>query len=317
MRAVLLLLALLAGSLAGCTTPAGPGPGRPPPPPQALEAAAPWWDVGDSYTVRLERAGAQPTTWRMVNFWNDTDTAHFWLGVSDRQQAMDMALFDTNPFLGRIHHAILTPHERGMHASMYNFPLSDGKRWTGFFFDRNWSFEVRERSLGTVVGPDQGFEVEGRSRDGGHERIVYDYSPKLRWFNKLEEFDGSGARILLAEVTDHQKGATGTFVFLRGVDFHQGPQLAGTHEESFRIQEEVSSLAFYVRARATGPVEIQLLDPSGAVRQRASAPTGGEATLFREVSPVQQGEWRIRYVATGAIQGEVSATGLIETSRTL
>jgi hypothetical protein len=326
MRA-LAAFALLALVLAGCTsspTPgggagscsgsgSGSGSGQAP----TFVAQAPWWDVGDGYTVRIERPDAQPQTWRMVNYWNDTETAHFWLGVGDRRQALDMALFDTNPFLGRIHHGILTPHEKGMHAAMYNFPIEDGKRWGGMFFGRNWAFIANEATLQTPLGPDRGFRIQGTSNDGAGHTITYDYSPKLKWFANLEEKDRSGAMVVRATVTDHERGATGTYTFLRGRDFYRGPQdVSGTQEVAFEVKEDVDSLAFYVQARAQGPLEIQLLDPSGAVKKRVAG-TGGAANALEEVSPVPMGTWRMRYVATGAVTGQVLAIGLLDTTRTV
>lgn len=314
--AAVLLLALV---LSGCTTPAPPGGntggGSKP---QPLVAQAPWWDVGDAYTVRVERPGAAATTWRMANFWNDTATSHFWLGVTDRRLAMDMALFDTNPFMGRIHHNILTPHERGMHVAMYQFPLQDGKRWTGPFFDRNWTFSVREADLATPLGPDRGFLIEGQSTGGDGVRIAFDYSPRVKWFTSLRQTDAQGSPMLAATLTAYEHGASGTYTFLRGRDFYAGPALSGTHDAPFDVREEVDSLAFYVKARSPGPLEVQLLDPSGRVVERVAAPTGGEASFFEEVTPVPQGTWKVRYIAaTGSITGIVEATGLIETSRTL
>lgn len=309
-----LLLALV---LAGCTSSPAPPTNNTstPPAPQALVAAAPWWDLGDVYTVSLQRAGQPATTWRMGNFWNDTGTEHFWLGVSDRRQAMDMALFDTNPFLGRIHHHILTPHERGMHAAMYSFPLEDGKRWNGFFFDHNWTFEATAASIPTPIGTDRGFRIEGTSTQGDARRIAYDYSPAIKWFVHLTEFDSAGSILLSAEVIDYERAASGNFVFLRGVDFYKGPTLRGAHDAKFDVNDDVSGLAFYVRARATGPLEIQLLDPSGQLRERIAAATGGEANYFEEIAPVPRGQWTVRYVATGGIDGTVLATGLQETKR--
>jgi catechol 2,3-dioxygenase-like lactoylglutathione lyase family enzyme len=282
---------------------------------------APWWDVGDAYTVRIERPEGSPRycpsntgSWPMVTFLNDTQTAHFWLGVADRCQAMEHALFDTNPFMGRIHWEILTPHERGMHAAMYNFPLEDGKTWGGSFFDRNWSFRADAARLETPAGPDQGFRITGQSADGDGHRIAYDYSPLLKWFTALEELDGDGQLVLRATVERYAQGVSGQYVFLRGRDFYQGPQLEGARDEAFTVNEDVGSLAFYVRARAAGTLEVQLLDPSGTIRHRALAPTGGEATTFEEVSPVPQGQWKVRYLTAGALEGTVLATGLIEIS---
>lgn len=318
MRLALALALLVLPALAGCTSAPPPANGGKGPPSAPFTAAAPWWDVGDAYTVRIERPGAPATTWRMVNFLNDTATAHFWLGVQDRRQAMDMALFDTNPLLGRIHHGILTPHERGMHAAMYQFPLEDGKRWNGFFFDGNWSFTVEEATLQTPVGSDRGFRIAGVSTDAGGGRVAFDYSPRIRWFTELETFDAAGASLVRAEVTGYERGATGTYLFLRGVDFYKGPGgLAGTRDERFTVDDDVDGLAFFVDARASGPLEVQLLDPAGQVRERVTAATGGRASFFDEVRPAPQGEWRVRYVTTGSVEGRVLATGLQETSATL
>jgi hypothetical protein len=318
--ALLVLLALTLPAIAGCTSPAtdkGNGGTRPPPPPKVFQADAPWWDVGDSYAVRLMRAGSPDSTWRMVNYFNDTDTAHFWLGVSDRRQAMDMALFDTNPFMGRIHHAILTPHEHGMHASMYQFPLVDGKTWQGFFFNHNWTFTVREGNVPIPGGSDRGFLITAQSTDGDGHTLSFDYSPKMKWFSTLEQLDGRGQRVVRAVVENYEQRVSGTYTFLRGVDFHKGPLLPGTHDERFTVREKVDALAFFVDAKAAGPLEVQLLDPNGNVRQRATSPAGGQADAFAEVRPVPQGEWMLRYISTGNIEGRVWATGLIETTRTV
>lgn len=318
MRWLLAALVVLP-ALAGCTTtPPGPGPSAPPAPPQALVAEAPWWALGDAYTVRIEKPGAAATTWRMVNMWNDTETDHFWLGVADRAQALDMALFDTNPFMGRIHHHILTPHERGMHAAMYSFPLEDGKRWNGFYYGRNWSFLAEEAQLDTPLGRDRGFAITAEDRDGAGHRLTLDYSPRLKWLTSMREVDRSGQPVLTLTVTAYERGATGTYTFLRGLDFYRGPSgLAGTHEEKFKVSEQADGLAFYVKATAQGPLEIQLVDPAGQVRKRVAAATGGQATFFDEVGAPTQGEWKVRYVTTSTVQGQVFVIGLLDTTRSV
>lgn len=306
----IVLLAILA--LAGCTgdPPASNGDDGPTGP---VTHEAPWWPVGDYWVLDLQRADGSTETFRLVNFWNDSATSHFWLGVSDRGQALDMALHDDNPFLGRIHWNLLTPHERGIHAhGMYTFPVRVGDQFGGIAFDREWSIDAKEGSGGRLL-------FTGTSSD--RDTIEYDYDPESEWFTYLEIKDRNGARVLRADIQEHGSGESGTFYFLRGRDYATIEDPAGgPHEETFEVkQEEIphDSLAFEVVGTVSGgPLTMTLHDPDGTLRHNEVLPVGAVRRVV-EVDAPKVGTWTVRFAGLGSLDGTVDLTGILSYSSTL
>lgn len=300
--------------LAGCTgTPPDDGDGHDDDhatPPAGPGIPAPWWDPGEWWTLVLSRDGGPPATYRMAHYLNDSATRHFWLGVPDRAQALDHALFDTNPFLGRMHWEILAPHETGQHADMYNFPMEAGERWQGFLLGGDWSFTSRVDDEGRLW-------VDATGSTGHH--LTYDYDEENRWFSTLTRTDETGVKVLEARITDHGFGATGTYWFLRGRDFYRGPETgSGTHDETFSVDEEVDKLAIHIDVTTSGTARLDILDPSGQTVEEVTLATGGSTTKTVEIpDPIPQGTWTARYVLTGTLEGEVFSIGLLESSGTL
>lgn len=311
MRAALLLVAALLA--AGC---AAPGPdGRSGAPAATSDVVeAPWWPVGAWWDVQLEQEGLPAQQVRLVHFWNDSATSHFWLGVADRRVALDHALHDTNPLLGRVHWNLLTPHEKGMHAQgLYTFPTRPGDTFGGLVFGRDWTVQVE-------AGDQPGhLHFTGRSAEG--ETIAYDYDPDLQWFSFIEVKDPSGAPSLVARVTDHgTTGESGPHYFLRGRDYYLGPQGSGTHDEPFEVKAEDiphKSLAVELKGRTSGPLRLDFLAPSGETRHSETLPVGGQLDRVLEIPSPQQGKWTIRYVGTGAFEGTIEVVGILEYSKTL
>ena len=306
--APLLALALL---LAGCLGGGGgddPGNGAPPPT-RALEA--PWWDIGESWTIRFAQSGAGARTTTLVNFANNTfgDPPHFWLGVTDRQEALDHVFFDNNPFLGRIHWILLAPHEKGMHSTMYEWPLEDGASWTSpiLFGEEDILVTATERADGTYL-------IEGEARASG-AAFEYDYDPSVRWFRHLRIGDGAA---LDAEVIDHKEsGARGTYYFLRGRDYLDADGGSTGEEETFMVAEEgATSIAFLLDVRTSGPSAIEFIDPAGATVHRETLALGGTADKVVEIkAKPAAGSWKLRYV--GTVQGTILVRGIIEYKATL
>ncbi|HET6405571.1 MAG TPA: hypothetical protein VFH78_13080 [Candidatus Thermoplasmatota archaeon] len=300
-----LLAALL---LAGCAAPGGGDAPRERTPP-ALEA--PWWNIGESWTIQFQRDGGPARTTTLVNFANNTfgDPPHFWLGTADRQEALDHVFFDNNPFLGRIHHLLLAPHEKGMHSQMYEWPLREGGTWTSpiLFGHRDILVTATERGDGTVL-------VQGQSRADGTS-FEYDYDPKVRWFRELKVADGQE---LHARVVDHKEsGARGTFHFLRGRDYLDADGGRTGEEETFQVTEEgATSIAFLLDVRTATPASIEFVDPSGRVVHRETIALGGTADKVVEIrEKPQAGTWKLRYL--GNVQGEILVRGVIEYKATL
>ena len=310
MRALTWLL--VAAMLAGCL---GGGDDRPAAATDDPDAPveAPWWSVGESWTVRFARQGQPSRTVTLVNFANDSwDPAHFWLGVADRQQALDHVFFDDNPFLGRIHHVLLAPHEKGMHSAMYEWPLVDGARWTTplLLGKQDVAVEARARGDGT-------FLVTGQARADGAS-VEYDYDPATRWFRELTIREPGGATYLHAVVTDHKEGgAKGTYHFLRGRDYLDADGGATGETETFTVKEEgATSIAFLLDVQAGPGSRLDFLDPSGRLVHSETLLAGGTSDKVVEIAQrPAPGEWTLRYV--GSVQGAIKVRGIVEHKATL
>lgn len=304
------ILALAALLLAGCS---GPREDAAPPEAEAPSLEAPWWSVGESWTIEFEREGQRPRTTTLVNFANNTfgDPSHFWLGTASRQEALSHVFFDDNPFLGRIHWEILSPHEKGMHSAMYSWPLEDGTTWTSpLLFGREDVLATASRS------PDGTVAVDALARADG-SRLAYDYDPGVRWFRHLEIVEPDGATALRATVTAHDSGARGTYVFLRGRDCEGALDGGRTGEsDACTMPPEGQSLAFLLDVTTSGPSSVEFVAPNGTIVHRETLALGGTADRIVEIaSPATAGEWRVRYV--GAVTGSIVVRGIVEYKATL
>ena len=309
MRLLLACVVLLL--LSGCLGGDAPAPGPDEPAPIAIQA--PWWTIGERWTIEFEQRGAPARRIEMVNFANNTfnDPAHFWLGVADRQEALDHVFFENNPFLGRIHWEILAPHEKGMHSAMYQWPLQDGEGWTSpiLFGHEDLSVEAARRQDGT-------YAVSGESRADG-ARFAYDYDPQTRWFRELAITDEAGATELRARVVEHAEGAQGTYYFLRGRDYLDADGGTTGQEEPFQVKDEgATSIAFLMNVQTSGPSALEFVDPSGRVVHRETLALGGTADKVVEVKErPAPGEWKLRYV--GSVSGTILVRGVIEYKATI
>lgn len=323
MRARWLLAMVLALAVAGCfgsdtpaATPAAdaevPAAEEPSPAPAPVRTFAPWWNIGESWTVTYQ-VGEQPErSVTLVNFANDTfgDPEHFWLGVADRDIALENALFRSVPFLGRIHWDALAPHEHGRHSVMYSWPLEDGATWSGGVFGEEW------HELRATLREDGGFDIRGVGLDGA--TIRYDYDPETRWFRTLALTAGDGSNILRADVVAHAlEGASGAHHFLRPRDYLDHAGGAPGDEVTFTVAEEgATSIVFHVDGEATGPAALLFLDPEGMPAHHVAVPAGGphQETVEVEGSPTP-GEWTLQYV--GTFSGDVIVRGIVEYKATL
>lgn len=309
MRRTFLVAAL--ALLAGCSTPPAGDEGRDEP--EVLSLDAPWWEIGDAWTLTFELAGRPARTTTLVNFANDSfgDPPHFWLGVADRDEALEHVFFETNPFLGRIHWEILAPHEKGMHSAMYDWPLRDGHRWTSpiLLGKEDLAVEATRRADGT-------FAIEGEARKDG-SRFAYDYDPAVEWFRELAITGPDGRVLLQARVDERTTGERGTFHFLRGRDYLDAKGGSTGMTESFTVKEEgATSIAFLLDIVTTGPSALEFVDPTGAVFHRETLPLGGTSDKVVEVGKrPPPGDWTLRYV--GSVSGDIKVRGILAYEATI
>lgn len=278
----------------------------------AFEVQAPWWDEGRYWDVELKRGTNALQKFRLVHFDNDSATNHFWLGVADRALALDHALHDNNPLLGRIHWELLTPHEKGIHAhGMYTFPTGPGDGLEGLMFGREWTVDVNNGTRpGTLL-------FTGRAADGA--KISYDYVPANEWFSFIEIRAPDGALELRADVKGAGVGATGQYWFLRGRDYYLGPAQNYTHDETFEVKPEekpCSTVALEIKGQANGVLRIQVKNPQGEVKREYTLPNDYRHETI-EVSPATIGQWTVSYVGAGTFTGTIEAVGIIEYTATL
>lgn len=305
-----LLCAVLLLPLAGCS---GDAPETNAAPTGPAEVAAPWWAVGEWWDVELERPGASERV-RLANFWNDSTSNHFWLGVPDRSVALDHALHDDIPLLGRIHWVLLTPHEKGIHAhGMYTFPTHAGDTFGGLMFGREWEIHA-------LAGDRPGrLRFEGTATDGA--QIAYDYDPAIHWFTYIDLRAPGGGPLERIDTVGHGEGARGAFYFLRGRDYYLGPKTQeGTHEEGFDVPAEdppgLSTLALEIDGRTSGVLAIRILGPEGRVRHQETLAQNTAHTVTELPDPTQ-GRWTMSFVGTGAFVGTIEVVGVVEYTRTL
>lgn len=273
---------------------------------------APWWPVGAWWDLSIRNGTESARSVRLVHFWNDSATSHFWLGVADRNVALDHALHDTNPLVGRVHWELLTPHEKGIHANgMFTFPIRPGDAFGGIMFGREWSVQ-------SAKGPKPGSLLfSGNATDGA--RVEYDYEPTTEWFSFVDIQDRAGRALLRIDVQGHGAGATGTYYFHRGRDYHEGPTAQGTHDEKFEVEEEspaLATLAVEFKGSASAVLRIDLVDPGGTTRHTETL-VAGPVNKIVEVATPTPGMWTLKYVGTGTFDGRIEAVGITEYTRTL
>lgn len=304
----LFLLVLLAGCQGSPSQPGGSDATEQ----AADEIVAPWWPVGSWWDLEITREGSPSQRARVVHFWNDSASHHFWLGVADRAMAMDHALHDTNPLLGRIHWELLTPHEKGIHAhGMYTFPVAPGDMFGGLMFGREWS-------IAAEPGPRPGaLTFKGQSTDGA--TILYDYDGATEWFTNIEIRNPAGTVAMRVEVNGHGLDAHGTYYFLRGRDYYRGPHGNGTHDEPFEVEQEdpaLKSLAIELDGTVSGPLRLEFVAPNGEVKHTETLVTGSIDRILEIPNP-PAGEWTIKYVGTGNFQGVINGIGIVEFARAI
>ena len=299
------------------------------------------WRQGDWWSYRLSIGGQERDT--TLVYYDDADmlagkAQHYLVGTPTRQEALEHALFSTNPVIGRIHRSLYSPHESGAHADMFNFPLCEGNRWQTTFYGRQFSMVARPQAVELPGGgrDASGFSIHGDAPDGS--RLDIRYSPQVKWFTSLR-VERPGEPLVTMDLTGHGSGKSGRHEFLRAQRdevvrlAEVPPGLQGrTISRADGGEGPYDSLGVYLQVQRTtgsGKVEVHLRDPSGTSRAcvgvagdgvtgQTSCPSG---PLLAEV-PYAAGDWRVtveRSVIDSrtAVQGELRLVSIYDRGGTV
>lgn len=267
------------------------------------------WQLGDYWTYEV-RADDRTFTSTLV-YYEDIDFAndapqHYLVGAASRDEAFEHALLSINPMLGRIHRTLYSPHESGVHADMFNFPLCEGATWVTSFYDTTFDLKARLTPLELRDGTQDpmGFTIDGTSGDGS--RLTHTYSPTVKWFTKIDLQRADGLRLQM-DLIETGSGKTGEYYFLRA---QQDEVL-----DVARIQRTITvpradggegpyqflGVAMDVqRTGGTGWIQVHLRDPSGASRACVGfaggvlpAPSACPASPLTAQVPYTSGDWTV------------------------
>lgn len=275
------------------------------------DSSADPWTQGDFWVYGV-RAGDRTFTSTLV-YYDDADFAggqpqHYLVGSASQQEAFDHAMFSVNPMLGRIHRSLYSPHESGVHADMFYFPLCEGSTWTTVFYDTTFDMQARRTSVPLPGGASDplGFLIEGTSGDGS--TLTLHYSPAAKWFTSLEVHRADGLVVTMT-LQDAGSGKAGTYYFLRGqkddvvdiatVDPRAPPTLS--REDGGEGPYDTIGVSMDVqRAAGQGWVEVHLRDPAGASRACVRIAGGGlggtpacPGTPLQVQVPYVAGDWTV------------------------
>ena len=272
------------------------------------DAEAHPWKAGDWWTYRLTVDGASHES--TLVYYDDADFAqgvpqHYLVGTSDPNEALDHALFSVNPMLGRIHRTLYSPHESGLHADMFNFPLCEGATWTSEFYATTFEMEAALTGLALPGGaPDGlGFTIAGTSADGS--TLTHTFSPAAKWFTHIDLDRADGLKVDM-ELLDFGGGRSGTYHFLRAQQ-DEVLDVAAIPASGVPVGREdggegpYTTVGVWIDARRTagsGRVEVHLRNPAGnsvACVGFDGPGVGGESPCaagpLKLQAPYQAGEW--------------------------
>lgn len=267
------------------------------------------WAQGDYwvYDVRSSERSFRST----LVYYDDADIAggvaqHYLVGAASPEEALDHALFSTNPMLGRIHRTLYSPHESGIHADMFHFPLCDGSRWTTVFYDATFDLQARPQTVAVPGGGQDpaGFLIEGTSGDGSTLRLTY--SPQAKWFTTLDLQRADGLMVTMTLV-ERGGGKAGEYHFLRAQK-DTTLDLAVVDRQGVPVDREdggegpYDTIGVWIdasRSAGNGRIEVHLRDPDGTSRACVQVAGQGLGTSpcplgpLKAQVPFEAGSWSV------------------------
>lgn len=341
MRAALLVFLLLVAPAAGCTK--GPPPGGSPSltvptagattPSLGVSAALPAWNLGQGWTYAVEVPGKPTRTFKMIVAESRPDDNLWVVATNDRDQAVHHAIYSTNPMLGRIGKTTLAPLQSGAAVKMYQFPLTDGKTWTGEFFGEVMSFQAEYAGDidASAINPERnlparldGFRITATGPSG--VKVRYDYVEAVAWFTAFEILARDGSRVMRLGLTDLETSYRGEYFFYRGAPDsdslvrevnHTDPVSTPTTYE-LNVADAFTDLVglglvYRGRSGSVGSLPpnatLVLRDPAGAEVWRQNLDGAQEIHVLHDVAG-SAGRWTVETTIRGNVDLEIRGFGI-------
>ncbi|HEX9815381.1 MAG TPA: hypothetical protein VGB18_00255, partial [Candidatus Thermoplasmatota archaeon] len=298
-----------------------------------VQAELPDWRFGQTWTYRVERPGLPTGTFKMIVA---EDRDDLWVvATNNRTQAVDHAVYSTNPMLGRISKETLSPYQSGAPVKMYQFPLADGKTWQATFFGTTMNFQAnyvgdidssqidKARNLPSRL---DGFRV---TATGGGRTVMFDYVDTIEWFTRFELQEADSTFSIRLSLADFESNYKGSYFFFRGAPdaeslikegSHQANALPPTSRETFdatvpaNFKDFVALGVIYVGKTGTPPpnLEMQLLRPTGGavLTQQQTRFAGAREVHFLHDVPGIEGKWTFQVNMTGTLTYEARVFGI-------
>ncbi len=300
------------------------------------DSAASPWDLGRSWTYSLKLDGVEHPDTQLIYYAIQDNGAHYMVGTPTRDEALRHAVESTNPVIGRVHKTLYSPHESGVHADMFHFPLCAGSTWSDVFFDTLFDFTAKPETILLPDGTEDplGFRIDGTSGDGS--TITHTYSPTAKWFTELHVALADGSTVDM-ELTQLATGYTGDAYFLRGqkdevIDLSNVGQSWETTVSRVHTSAPYDTVGISMELERTvgsGRVEVQVINPSGeqvaCIGLAGDELAGGETEcpagpLLLEV-PYEEGDWTVSVelplFGGTEIDGEVRLASIYDRSGTV
>jgi hypothetical protein len=292
------------------------------------------WKRGDWWEYGLKVGGVDKGRTKLV-YYEDQDfvngvAQHYMVGTPTRQEALDHAMFSTNPVIGRIHRELYSPHEKGVHADMFAFPLCTGSSWQTTFFAEKFTLTATHAKVALPGGQSDplGFTIAGTGAAGSSLSIHY--SPLAKWFTRIDLDRPQGEDVILV-LTGMGSAYRGDVFFLRGqaeerYDLSkQGAETIITRQEGKEGPYDTLGVHLQLSRAGSGKIEAHLRNPQGtsvACVGLAGGEPGGTTTcpagpLVVEV-PWAAGSWKLTVekglLSDAKAQGEARIVSIYDRS---
>jgi hypothetical protein len=261
------------------------------------------------------------------------DRDALWVVASNnRTQAVNHAVYSTNPMLGRVGKDTLSPFQSSAPVQMYQFPLTDGKSWQATFFGQ--PMEFRATYVGDIdasqINPARNLpaKLDGfrLTASGGGMSVSYDYVDAIEWFTTFELRDQDGTRKIRLSLSDFEAAYTGPYFFYRGASdsvslikngAHEASAVPPTASETYEanvpsgFKDFVALGVVYVGKTGTPAprLDMTLRRPDGTTALSQPFLGAREIHYLKDVAGVD-GKWTLQADMTGTISFEARVFGI-------